>query len=418
MFSCKYLPILKNPIFKTQLFIMENTLGRLSDELRTYKLANGWKALMILLVPVLIIVMSTAAYFIIADMQEINLGLVFLALLMLGFAGFFVYAFIDIFKGRTVTGDGRILHIDPLNTKELLYEDVSGFKHDDKYIYIYSKNKNKSYIKISTYIANSNELICWLGERFPNLDLEEFEVEQEEILANDEYGLTEELRCRAFERAKKQARVANITGFILAALVFFYPEKWIVTLAMLFPIGLIFLIGQSNGLIRLNGKKNSAYPIVITSFIFITGALGLFLLNNISLIHFSDLLIVSGIVFCALAPLVYLSCKELRIRSMESFISVFFIGLFFFVYSFESCTAVNCLYDKSESVYYYPKVLNKRISSGKHTSYFLELESWGSQVNTEEEDVGSGKYNHTAIGDKVTVEYRKGALGAPWYIVY
>jgi len=396
-----------------------NTLTEsLTDEIRIYKLANGWKAVMFVLVPALFLVGLGVTYFTITNEKPLDGGSTFLIIAMLGLAGFAVYAFIDLLKGKTITGEGKIIQVDPTKVKELYYEDVKGFRHDDKYIYIFSKNKKRSFIKVSRYIAGDQELLNWLDKRFINMDTDEYEAEQQEILNNEEFGLTEEVREARLSSAKKATWAFNIAGYIIAALVYFYGRDWVITLGIAYPLIAVLYVQQTNGLVKLVEKKNSAYPSVMSGFLFVIMALGLFLLNNVSILQLKPLFQLSLIVFLFFGAAIYLINKDLRVTSLEKFGQLIFFYVIFFLYCLSSCTAINCVYDNSVPQYFHPKILNKRISNGKHTSYYVELEPWGPQHLVKEEDVGRTRFNELKVGETATVQMQSGRLGFPWYTVY
>jgi len=62
-------------------------------------------------------------------------------------------------------------------------------------------------------------------------------------------------------------------------------------------------------------------------------------------------------------------------------------------------------------------VLNKRISSGKSTTRYVELSTWGQQKEVDEVSVGKKLYNSIEVGSIVKIYFRNGKLGIPWFIV-
>lgn len=92
--------------------------------------------------------------------------------------------------------------------------------------------------------------------------------------------------------------------------------------------------------------------------------------------------------------------------------------IFLFLYSYALVIQVNCFYDNTVSEYYAVEVLNKRISTGKHTYYYLELSPWGPKQEVDEVSMGQELYNRTEVGDEVFVYFYKGKLGIPWFVVW
>ena len=93
------------------------------------------------------------------------------------------------------------------------------------------------------------------------------------------------------------------------------------------------------------------------------------------------------------------------------------LSLLFFAYSYGVVIHYNCHYDESEAELYTAKVLNKRVSSGKLTTYYLELTSWGPQPEIDEVSVVNDLFNRIEVGDQVTVYLQKGKLEIPWFFV-
>jgi len=55
------------------------------------------------------------------------------------------------------------------------------------------------------------------------------------------------------------------------------------------------------------------------------------------------------------------------------------------------------------------------ISSGKSTTYYLELTPWGQQKDIEEVSVSKALYNKLEQNDKVNIYYMKGQFDIPWF---
>jgi hypothetical protein len=62
-------------------------------------------------------------------------------------------------------------------------------------------------------------------------------------------------------------------------------------------------------------------------------------------------------------------------------------------------------------------VLAKRISSGKTTSYYLELGEWGPRDEVADVSVSNSTYKNVEIGEMVNVYLKKGKLNIPWFII-
>jgi hypothetical protein len=109
--------------------------------------------------------------------------------------------------------------------------------------------------------------------------------------------------------------------------------------------------------------------------------------------------------------------QEITFKKKLDYLTVSSLALFLFAYSFGTVIHINCYYDNSEAEYFTAKVLDKRISSGKSTSYYLELSTWGKQEEVDEVSISKGFYNRIEVGDEVNIYFRNGKLKIPWFIV-
>lgn len=63
----------------------------------------------------------------------------------------------------------------------------------------------------------------------------------------------------------------------------------------------------------------------------------------------------------------------------------------------------------------HPSVLQRLVvSHGRSTSYFIEVKSWRPNHSTEKIPVPASQYAQFRVGDAVSVEVHRGALGIPW----
>ena len=75
------------------------------------------------------------------------------------------------------------------------------------------------------------------------------------------------------------------------------------------------------------------------------------------------------------------------------------------------------MYDESNPETFQSKVLDKRISSGKTTTYYLKLTAWGGQTESDDVSVSEELYNYLEVDDNVNIYLKKGQLDIPWFIV-
>ncbi len=88
------------------------------------------------------------------------------------------------------------------------------------------------------------------------------------------------------------------------------------------------------------------------------------------------------------------------------------------IYSYAATYGVNCVYDTSEPKVYQAKVIDKTVSRGRRsTTYYLKVEPWGHHIDAERISVASSQYSNTQIGQVVSIDYKEGLLGIPWYFI-
>lgn len=97
--------------------------------------------------------------------------------------------------------------------------------------------------------------------------------------------------------------------------------------------------------------------------------------------------------------------------------SVTALALFIFAYSFGAVIHINCYYDDSETTYLTAKVTNKRQSSGKRTTYYLELSTEEAEYQFDEVSVNKELYYRVYRGKEVYIYFQNGKLNIPWFLV-
>lgn len=87
----------------------------------------------------------------------------------------------------------------------------------------------------------------------------------------------------------------------------------------------------------------------------------------------------------------------------------------FFLYSFSAVVAINCAFDASKPKVFETVVLDKYISRGKHTSYYIKVKPWGHHYDSESIKVAPSDYSEYQVHQNVNIDYKEGLLGIPWY---
>jgi len=89
------------------------------------------------------------------------------------------------------------------------------------------------------------------------------------------------------------------------------------------------------------------------------------------------------------------------------------------LYSYGATYGINCVYDNSNPEIYEAKVIDKYVHSGRRgrKTYYLQVEPWGHHRDSEKISVPKNEFMDAEIGRTISIYYRQGLLGIPWYKV-
>lgn len=330
-----------------------------------------------------------------------------------------VAAVIDAYKGRLIIYEDRIISISAFSNRELKFDEIKGYIVGEKYISIKPNDKTKKKITVSKYMGGYSEILFWLSQTFTDLEKQTAIEEEQEILNDVQYGWAKDVRGEKLAKARQISKIINWAAGITAAWAFFYPTpyQYSILAAMAVPIVALLAVKFSNGLIRVDEKKGSAYPSVIYAFIFPSCALALRAILDYNIFDYSNVWLSTTLIALSFLALLLINQKEITYKKMLDYLTVISLALLLFAYSFGVLIHFNCYYDNSETQYFNAKVLNKRISSGKVTTYYLKLSTWGQQKEADEVTVDEELYDRVEVGNEVNIYLKKGAFDIPWLIV-
>lgn len=336
--------------------------------------------------------------------------------LIFGSAGvlFFLYCLFRVFKEKLIVEHDRLIHVMAFTQREVLYRDIEGYYVDDNYISIVSAQTQKKAIKLSTYIGKS-KVLSLLRANFTDLDLRDQHQSEEDIIYNNDYGLTPEEAAQNLKNAKKLCNILSVASIILALWVGFYPDTNSLVVNMTFPVVILLVIKRSRGLIRVDSSKNSANPNLSLAFIAPLFALALRCFSDYHIFSFQNMWTFTVAAFVVLATITFIGSKEFNFSGYANIANTLMIAVYLFGYCVVDVLVINCTFDKSIPQTYKAEVLDKRISKGKSTSYYLTLSAWGPQKQIDENSVKRYFYSEVEINDTVSVYYYKGLLNIPWF---
>lgn len=390
-----------------------------NQQVKIYRMARGFKVFLAIGMPLLVTLFGWVMIEVLSEgsTKHSFVELTFLVMISFGCILLFVYIWVLTFIWRLEIHPDKIRDAGLFKTKEIRIDDVKGFRvHQGSQLYIYPQSSNTKKIGASLYIERKSELLEWLDENFKNLDFEDYKEEVEQVLHNPKLGDNENDRLEALEKTKKVARIINGMGLALTLWALFIqePYQYVMLLLILLPFAVIGVVRYYKGALTLDGNEKSAIPHVTIAFIFPCLGLLLRAVFDFNIFEWKNF----WIPFIIIASLFYLlgalSSKGEKNRIVNLIVLIFFAA----TYGFGAIITLNGILDRTQPSIYRAQILNKRISSGNHTSYYFKLSSWGPRNESNEIDVDKTKYNQYEIGNSVSVVLKKGSLGIPWYYVW
>ncbi|MEP4531635.1 MAG: hypothetical protein ABJ004_01025 [Cyclobacteriaceae bacterium] len=384
-----------------------------------FKTAKGWSIFIYLFTPLLIALFVFLGVMPFTADEFSWLLVLLLVPMSVGMTFFMIYGLISTYKGKLIIQSDRVVEIGVFKNKELELSNIKGYRTDQNYTYLVPKNTDSKHIKVSQYIGNKAAFNQWLYTNFQDIDTIESAQDVEEILTNEEFGRTVEEREDKLKWARLVARTLNAIGSILAAVLFFYPRPYdVVTLiALIFPVFILASLHLFKGLIRIDQKNNSGYPSIIYGLIFPGMALALRSFMDFDILEYSNFWLPTIAVTVVTCLIMFSTTTELKFKKIADYVTVISILAFVFVYSYGGVINYNCIYDESQAEIYSSEVLDMRVSTGKTTSYYVELEPWGPVAEKEEVTVSESLYNRLEVGESVNIYLMNGKMNIPWFSV-
>jgi hypothetical protein len=387
--------------------------------MKEYKIAKGWAIFIWIMAPALIGLFGFMGVMpLVAD--KINLTLVLiLTPISIGMITLMFFGLIDIYKGRFIIKNDTLISIGVFKIKELNFDEIKGYTVNEQYIFIIPKDKRKRKIKISQYLGGYREVLLWISQKFVDLDIVKEATEEQEILNDESIAWCRELREEKLLNARKITILVNLLGIISFAWALFYPKPYdyAVLSALIIPIVAVLVIKFSSGLIRIDKPNGSAYPSVIYALIFPSMGLMVRSFFDYDIFDYSNVWLKSIAIMISLLFVLLIKQKEISFKKKQDLLTVASVAMFLWVYGFGAVIYLNCNLDKAQPEHFTAKILDKRISTGKHTSYYLELTSWGQQKEIDEVSVSKGLYYSVEVNNEINIYFRNGKLEIPWFIV-
>ncbi|TKG94298.1 hypothetical protein EYV94_13520 [Puteibacter caeruleilacunae] len=385
-----------------------------------FRLAKGWAIFAWIILPVFMVLVGALGVMpFFKDEFNWVLAIILVPIsLLLEFVG--IMAIMELIKGKLIISNDRITIVEAFKTKTLLFTDIKGYRQIQGYLTFFPIDQQKKKIKANTYYGNSARLLAWVYQNFKDLDHEETINDEQEIFKNEEYGRTSKERKNKLKKAKKITKILNISAWVVAAFLWFYPEfyKIQIMLCALIPIIGLIVMNRSKGLIRLDEKTNSARPNILSTVFIPSLALLIRSSKDCEIFDYSNFWNYAIVICLILFIMVVKELKEnYNFKQGTTYVALIGFLMFGAMYTYGLIITSNLAFNDNEPSAYKTEVLEKRISTGKHTSYYLKIDKWGPQNEIEEVSVSKSMYEKKKIGDSAIVYFNTGALDIPYYMV-
>jgi hypothetical protein len=331
------------------------------------------------------------------------------------------FLIISPFRRKIVVTDDRIIYTGLFSEKEIAVSDIKGFRITDgktKTLTILSSEESNRKISIGNCdnFSRYDEFEKYLKSRWKDLDALDKERETQELLQDTELGMTQEDRLQAIQRSKITAIVYNVLSVVLIIIAIASDIKWCYVPSLLYPLLGLMVMWYSKGLIKFysNLRRSTHFPtffgLFFPSVTLIAASLAKYKIFNAG--HLWLPWLVVGVCFLLLLYKVG-SNKSVGNTGLQLVLMTFVSIL----YGYGSIMYTNGAFDNGPHQTFSALVLQRRITHGKSTSYYLKIGPWGPRKNIQEVEVGKSLFMETQINDSVEIVFHSGRLHIPWYQV-
>ena len=204
----------------------------------------------------------------------------------------------------------------------------------------------------------------------------------------------------------------------------FYPTPYeiLFTIILFLPIVGLILHGHSKpsltSLVSITTNEKGGTDYNVADFIVLPAfILMIRMALDFEIENFIDLLIAGLIAFVVLLLVLLLFYHDVEKDNKYKALTYFAVLGNILIYSFAAVYGINCVYDNSKPKIHKVAVVDKSIYSGKHTSYYLQVEPWNKNIDDNKIKVPKNQYDQTKVGDTVNVDSKQGLLKIAWHYI-
>ena len=387
--------------------------------MQVYKIAKLWRIISYVLAPIAMVPFGFLLLIPIIPNVDINLEVYYWFLLPLSVTMLFVIivAFVNTIIGKFVIDKNKIYTTGLFNNKQVYFNDIKGYRITEYFTFIESRN-DKTRIKLSNFYENRNELQDWLIWNYKNLNELEIIQEKQEILSKQDLGWTIEERESKFSKYKRLAKILNWSGGIIAigTTLLLKASDYIILLCIVYPIFCLLAILFSKGLLTIDERNEAVYPSVFWAFFAPTSVVFLRALMYFKIYNYDNVWLLTAVIAFSFFFILIINNRGFVFNKFEKISTILIFSVFIvFGYSFGTVINLNCALDDSQPKKFKTIVLDKRITKGKSTNYYLTVSPWNNQKEPKEENTNETDYELIKKGDTITINFYEGKLNIPWY---
>ena len=387
--------------------------------MQVYKIAKFWRIISYVLTPIAMVPFGFLLLIPIIPNVDINLEVYYWFLLPLSVTMLFVIivAFVNTIIGKFVIDKNKIYTTGLFNNKQIYFNDIKGYLITEHFTFIESRN-DRTRIKLSNFYENRNELQDWLIWNYKNLNELEIIQEKQEILSKQDLGWTIEERESKFSKYKRLAKILNWLGGIIAigTTLLLKTSDYIILLCIVYPIFCLLAILFSKGLLTIDERNEAVYPSVFWAFFAPTSVVFFRALMYFKIYNYDNVWLLTAVIAFSFFFTLIINNRGFVFNKFEKTSTILIFSFFIvFGYSFGTVINLNCALDDSQSKKFKTIVLDKRITKGKSTNYYLTVSPWNNQKEPKEENTNETDYELIKKGDTITINFYEGKLNIPWY---
>jgi hypothetical protein len=250
-----------------------------------------------------------------------------------------------------------------------------------------------------------------------DLDAQDRKSSEQEIAGDLEGSSVREERLQGLASGRKLATWLKGAAYVIAGWAWIYPRPYdlVVTLLILLPWLAVVIVARSNGIFRIDQRRNDAHPSVGVLFLIPGLILTMRVLNDMHVVAWKPTLYLSIGIGVALWVAAAKVDASLRARPATLALAL----LIACAYGYGAGLEINKLLDHSAATVYSGRVMGKHISSGsRHTTYDLRVNSPELDAFNGNIGVARSLYRSVEVGDSVCATVKRGALSIQWFVVH